>query len=57
MPFDQTPEDHPPRRERVFIFAIRAPELKAVIVDAALAGQITEREAEDLIAEYGLRHK
>lgn len=34
-----------------------APDLKTVIVDAALAGQLTTREAEDLISEYGLRHE
>ena len=32
-----------------------APDLKAVIVDAALAGQITRQDAEGLIDEYGLR--
>ena len=34
-----------------------ASDLKTVIVDAALAGVISAREAEDLISEYGLRHE
>ncbi len=55
MPLDQAPVRR--ERERIFIFAIRAPDLKRVIVDAALAGVITPREAEDLIAEHGLRHE
>ena len=36
---------------------IRAPDLKSVIVDAALAGILSQRDAEDLIQEYGLRHE
>lgn len=34
----------------------RAARAKALIVDAALAGEITTREAEDLISEFQLRH-
>lgn len=57
MPFDQAPQPRKRERERLFVFAIRAPDLKAVIVDAALAGIISARDAEDLIVEYGLRHE
>lgn len=56
MPFDQAPQRREQKRERIFVFAIRARDLKAVIVDAAVAGVISVRDAEDLIAEYGLRH-
>lgn len=57
MPFDQAPQEPRRQRERVFLFAIRAPDLKSVIVDAALAGILSQRDAEDLIQEYGLRHE
>lgn len=36
--------------------ALKAPELKALIVDAALAGYLSTVEAEDLIQFYGLMH-
>jgi len=53
MPFDNPPPTPRPERRR----RIRLPKstLKAVIVDAALSGLISTRDAEDLIAEYGLR--
>lgn len=57
MPFDQAPQPRKRKRERVFVFAIPAMDLKTVIVDAALAGVISQRDAEDLIIEYGLRHE
>lgn len=37
--------------------ALKAPDLKALIVDAALAGYLTTIDAEDLISFYGLRHE
>ena len=55
MPFDAAPSCEP-RRERLIVFAVKAPDLKTVIVDCALAGTITTAEAEDLISEHGLRH-
>lgn len=57
MPFDQAPQERGRERDRVSQFIDRAPEMKAFIVDAALVGIISAREAEDLIAEYGLRHE
>lgn len=33
----------------------QSPQLKEVIVAAALAGEITEQEAADLFVEYGLK--
>lgn len=36
--------------------ALKAPDLKALVVDAALAGYLTTAEAEDLIQFYGLAH-
>lgn len=36
-------------------YVVRAPDLKAVIMDAYFAGCLTKAEAEDLIQFYGLR--
>lgn len=36
--------------------ALKAPDLKALIVDAGRAGYLTTAEAEDLISFYGLRN-
>lgn len=33
----------------------RSPQLKEVIVDAALKGEITQQDVADLFAEYGLK--
>ena len=41
--------------ERTFE-GLSAPDLKSIIVDAALAGYYTTHDAEDLISFYGLRH-
>lgn len=41
--------------ERTFE-GLSAPDLKSIIVDAALAGYYTTYDAEDLISFYGLRH-
>lgn len=57
MPFDQAPQNLGREHERAYPFALKAPELKTIIVDAALSGIISGREAEDLISEYGLRHE
>lgn len=54
MPFDQAPPQRPRKQNRP---SVSASALKVAIVDAALAGIITAREAEDLIAELRLRHE
>jgi hypothetical protein len=43
-----------PRRERVFVFVVKAPDLKRVIMDAFFDGFIGGQHVEDLIREYGL---
>ncbi len=54
MPFDNppTPPSRPERRRRIILPKAT---LKTIIVNAALAGLISTRDAEDLIAFYGLR--
>jgi hypothetical protein len=56
LPFDQPPPDRSgePYRPRRWHPGAAA-SLKALIVDLALNGFLTQREAEDLIQFYGLK--
>jgi hypothetical protein len=38
------------------LFAVKAKDLKAVIIDAYLAGKLSHADLEDLFQEYGLHH-
>jgi hypothetical protein len=60
MPFDGAfvrPE-HPRRNgsDRMVLFAVKAKDLKAVIINAYLAGTLSRADVEDLFQEYGLHH-
>ena len=57
MPFDAAPPHESPRRERVIMFAIPAPDLKAAIIAALFAGVLNGADVEALFAEYGLEHE
>ena len=56
MPFDGIRRVDPPRPERVIVFAVRAPDLKAVIMDCYFEGRLAKDDVEDLIGQYGLHH-
>ena len=56
LPAPPVPPLFDPSVERTFE-GLTAPELKAVIVDAGLAGIYSVRDTEDLISFYGLRHQ
>jgi hypothetical protein len=56
MPFDGLPQERPrrDRHARVILMAVRAPDLKTVIIDAYLAGRLAAADVEDLFEQYGL---
>jgi len=49
--------DMPKYLEATSVEQLAPADLKDMIVDAALYGHLTVREAEDLISFYGLRHE
>jgi hypothetical protein len=57
MPFDGLLPRRRPRRERVFVLVVRAPDLKRVIMDAFFDGFIGGQDVEDLIRQYGLEEE
>ena len=53
---DALPYGAPPRRprERVVVLRVKAPDLKAVIIDAYFAGALAAADVDDLFRQYGL---
>jgi hypothetical protein len=57
MPFDAAPlAPKRPRHERVVLFAVKAPDLKTVIIDAYCDDRLTSADVEILFEQYGLEH-
>ena len=55
MPFDGVPPPVvPPRRKRFILFAVKAPDLKQVIMTSYFEGRLSAADVADLFSAYGL---